>query len=143
MLIKGDGNLKESNFQLMGKPRITKILFETNNQFNFEDGVSLEVNNNVQVIKNSDKQENDSIVVFRMEIFQSRDLSDVPFKINLEIEGNFKWDDVLAKDTCQLDSMLKQNAPAILYSYLRPIITLITVEANMPPLVIPLMNFYE
>ena len=38
---------------------------------------------------------------------------------------------------------LNENAPAILYSYLRPMITTITVDANLPPLVIPLMNFRE
>jgi len=39
--------------------------------------------------------------------------------------------------------MLRQNAPAALFSYLRPIVTQITVEANIPPLVLPLMNFTE
>jgi preprotein translocase subunit SecB len=39
--------------------------------------------------------------------------------------------------------MLRQNAPAALFSYLRPIVTQISIEANMPPLILPLMNFTE
>lgn len=41
-------------------------------------------------------------------------------------EGLFEWD----KD-------LEENPPAILYSYLRPIITTTSIDANLPPLVIP------
>ena len=67
----------------------------------------------------------------------------MPFQINVEIEGYFNWDDELEKNAVLLDAMLKQNAPAILFSYVRPLITLLTVEADMPPLVIPLMNFKE
>ena len=143
MHIEGGVSLKESRFQLVGKPKITKILFETNKEFVFKDKVQLEMNNNIHIIKNSDEQKNDSIIVLNIGIFASKNLSDVPFRLDLEIEGHFMWDDKLTDDAFQLDSMLKQNAPAILYSYLRPIITLITVEANMPPLVIPLMNFFE
>jgi len=135
--------LKESSFQLVGKPGISKMLFETNKDFVFKDEVQLETDSNIHIIKNSGEQKNDSIVILKVGIFTSKSLSDVPFKMDLEIKGHFMWDDKLAEDTYQLDSILKQNAPAILYSYLRPIITLITVEANMPPLVIPLMNFSE
>jgi preprotein translocase subunit SecB len=139
---KGDVDLKESSFYLIGKPKITKILFETNKNFVFSDEVPLKVNNNVQIMKNTDAQKTESIVVLSFGVFASETLSDVPFKIDMEIEGHFGWDEKLSQST-QLKDMLRQNAPAILYSYIRPIITLITVEANMPPLVIPLMNFCE
>ena len=68
-------------------------------------------------------------------------MEEVPFQFNMEIEGLFTWTEELGEKEELLETMLSQNAPAILYSYLRPLITLITVEADMPPLVIPLMNF--
>ena len=135
--------MKESSFQLVGKPQVTKVQFEVNKEYFFEKEVALEISNNVRVIKNKDEQKQDSIVVLSIGIFSSEEHTDVPFKISIEIQGCFIWDEKLAKDTVQLDAMLRQNAPAALYSYLRPIITLITVEANMPPLVLPLMNFIE
>lgn len=119
------------------------MLFEANKEFVFKNEVQLEMNNNIHITKNSDGQKYDSLVTLSIGIFTSKNLSDVPFRMNIEVDGHFIWDEKLAEDTLQLDSMLKQNAPAILYSYLRPIITLITIEANMPPLVIPLMNFCE
>jgi len=135
--------LKESSFQLIGKPQITMVQFEINKEYNFEKEIALEINNNIRIIKNEDDQKNDSIVILKICIFPSEEIKDVPFKMSIEIQGCFIWDESLAKDTLQLDALLRQNAPAVLYSYLRPIITLITVEANMPPLVLPLMNFIE
>lgn len=135
--------MKESSFQLVAKPQLIKVLFEINKDFVFEKEVALELSNNVRVLKNSNEQKKDSIVTLNIDIFPSKELADVPFKINIEIQGCFTWDETLVKDTVQLDALLRQNAPAALYSYLRPFITLITVEANMPPLVLPLMNFTE
>ena len=135
--------MKESNFQLIGKPKVTKMSYESNKKYIFKDELVLELNNNIQVIKSNDKEIHESIVVLNVGIFTSKDISSVPFQINIEIEGRFKWDDKLEGTPEILEIMLTQNAPAILYSYIRPIITLITVEGNMPPLVIPLVNFCE
>lgn len=135
--------MKESSFQLIGKPQITMVQFEINKEYIFEKEVALDINNNIRVIKNKDEQKNDSIVILKICIFSSEEIKNVPFKMSIDIQGCFTWNESLAKDTLQLDVLLRQNAPAALYSYLRPIITLITVEANMPPLVLPLMNFVE
>lgn len=135
--------MKESNFQLIGKPKVLKMSYESNKEYVFKDELVLELNNNIQVSKSDDKEIHESIIVLNVGIFTLKDISSVPFQINIEIEGHFKWDDELEGTPEILEIMLKQNAPAILYSYIRPIITLITVEGNMPPLVIPLVNFRE
>lgn len=132
--------MKESSFQLIGKPKIIKVFYETNKNFIFDKEVSLKISNNVKIAKSLDQKKRESIVILSFGIFSDEDLSDVPFKMNMEIEGCFIWNEKLDNDS-RLDDLLRQNAPAVLYSYLRPIITLITIEANMPPLVIPLMNF--
>jgi len=134
--------LKESNFQLIRKPKVNVFSFETNREFEFDE-ISLEINNNIHIIKGADELSKEATVILELGIFTLKNFEEVPFKINIEIEGNFKWDDVLKKDEELLETLLKQNAPAILYSYVRPLITLITVEANMPPLVIPLINFQK
>jgi preprotein translocase subunit SecB len=135
--------MKESSFQLIGKPQVTNIRFEVNKDYIFNKEVTLEINSNIRVLRNSREQKKESIVILSIGIFSSKELPDVPFKLDIEIQGCFAWDGVLDNDTAQLESMLRQNAPAALFSYLRPIVTLITVEANMPPLVLPLMNFIE
>jgi len=135
--------LKESNFQLIGKPRITNLQYSTNKDFVFGNDLKLQINNQIQVIHGEDEDQHEALEVLNLGVFRTAEFKDVPFVINLEIEGLFKWDEHLEKKKDMLEIMLKQNAPAILYGYLRPIITFVTVEANMPPLVIPLMNFNE
>jgi len=135
--------LKESNFQLIGKPKVNSMSYETNKKFNFTDELPLEISNNVQIIRCEDVHSEEAIVVLEIGIFVSKEFENVPFKISMEIEGHFRWNDILKENEKLLATMLQSNAPAILYGYLRPLITLITVEANMPPLVIPLMNFID
>jgi len=133
--------LKESKFQLISKPRIIKSQFELSKGFDFDaDGeVTLEIENNISII--STEKDTEAIVVLTLDVFKNRDIAKVPFQMQMIIEGHFRWNEEVHSNKSQLEGMLKENAPAILYSYLRPIITLMTVEGNLPPLVIPLMNF--
>ncbi|MCT4606063.1 MAG: protein-export chaperone SecB [Marinisporobacter sp.] len=133
--------MKESKFQLIGKPRVTKSLFEISEKFDSDGELTLEIENNVKIIQ----AENDieAMVILTLEIFKTNDFEKVPFKMDMTIEGHFGWSEELKDNKTQLEVMLKENAPAILYSYLRPLITLLTVEGNLPPLVIPLMNFRD
>ena len=135
--------MKESNFKIDGKPKLIQIKFETNKEYDFEDAIALEINNSVNVIRNSDGNPHQAIVNLTVGVFSTKELKEVPFKIEMAIEGSFTWDEDLQKNTKLLNNMLKQNSPAILYRYLRPLITMITAEADMPPLVTPLMNFVE
>lgn len=138
---KGEIELKTSNFQLINKPKVTKCFFEVNKEFDFTGEVPLEIDNNVKIGRNPDKEKVEAMVVLNLGFFTKSDFDKVPFKIEMEVEGIFRWDEDLKNNRSRLESLLKENAPAILYSYLRPIITQMTVEANLPPLIIPLMNF--
>lgn len=134
--------MKPSSFQLINKPRVIKKIFQVNKDYDFSGEVLLEIDKNVKVTKMSD-EEMVAIVTLNLRFFQSKDLKEVPFKLEMEIEGMFGWDNELKENPIQLEDLLKENAPAILYSYLRPIITTTSIDANLPPLVIPLMNFRE
>ncbi len=134
--------MKPSNFQLIGKPRITKNVFTLNKKFNFEGEVSLEIDSDIK-IEESTEENMASIVTLNLKFFKNSDFKRAPFNLELEIEGTFGWDENLDQSGDQLKILLKENSPAILYSYLRPIITGISINANLPPLVIPLMNFRE
>jgi preprotein translocase subunit SecB len=135
--------MQESVFQLVGKPRIKKFDFELNEEYKLDGEIKLDMNNNIQINKGVDENAQQARVTLSIGIFESIKIDEVPFKIMVDIEGRFKWNKTLEENEEMLELMLKQNAPAILYSYVRPIITIITVEANLPPLVIPLMNFQE
>ena len=133
--------MKESNFQLVGKPRMTSLQYSTNKEFEFGNELSIQIDNQIQIMNVEGEYGREALVILNLSVFKSAEFKDVPFSISVKIEGLFKWDEDLESKKELLDIMLKQNAPAVLYGYLRPMITLVTVEANMPPLVIPLMNF--
>jgi len=63
---------------------------------------------------------------------------DMPFLARVGIEGVFVFEDI----ENQLE-MMKTNATAILFPYLRASLTQLTVLANIPPLVIPTYNIIE
>lgn len=132
--------MKPSNFQLMEKPSVTKNIFMINKDFDFQGEVSLEIDSDIRVIDEIGIPMA-SIVVLNLKFFKNSEFKNVPFSLEIEIEGVFGWDEDLEKNPEQLEVLLRNNSPAILYSYLRPIITTTSVDANLPPLVIPLMDF--
>ena len=136
--------MKESSLQLVGKPKINSVSYETNKKFKFSNQeLELKIDHHISVSKGSGEHSQEAIVVLNIGFFTIEEFETVPFRISMEIEGHFKWTDELEKDSANLEKVLTQNAPAILYTYSRPFITLITFEADMPPLVIPLINFQD
>ena len=73
-------------------------------------------------------------------IFRIKETSDAPFMMNICIEGVFSmpnWD----KDESRL--LMISNTVAILFPYLRSLVTIITANANVPPYTLPVMNINE
>lgn len=139
---KGVVRLKPSSFQLINKPRVTKNMFQVNKDYDFTGEVLLEIDKNIKVTEVSN-EEMVAMVTLNLMFFKDKDFKEVPFKLELEIEGLFGWEKELEENPTQLEILLRENAAAILYSYLRPIITTTSIDANLPPLVIPLMSFRE
>lgn len=136
--------MKESALQLIGKPKINSFTYETNKNYKVIDTkLKVNIKQDILISKGKENESQRAVVILRLGIFTAMDFKTVPFKMELEVEGYFKWDDDLAKKEKVLKKMLEENAPAILYTFVRPFITLITFEANIPPLVIPLLNFKQ
>lgn len=137
MLRKGDFILRESNFQLIGKPKIVNLTFEANPDFSDDFEINLDVKSEISVA-----HIDEMCASVRLELQFFKELTpEIPFILKILAQAEFEWDEELEANEKTLEIMLSENAPAIIYSYLRPFITTITIEANFPPLVIPLMNF--
>ena len=92
----------------------------------------MSLNNNI------DKKSTNEAVV-ELEIKIGEDSSEFPFFINLIIGAHFKLDGEI--QGISFDKLLEINAPTVLLSYARPIISLITTQAGMKPLNLPFLNF--
>lgn len=132
--------MKESSFQFTN-PLLLKIDFKINDKCNFEkfDG-NINPDISLKIVKEEDlldQKSNSSPVKLKITI----DNIEYPFILDMEIAAIFKWDESINEDKIQ--NLLNVNAPALLLSYARPIITNITQQSGLPPYNIPFMNFTE
>lgn len=65
--------------------------------------------------------------------------SSTPFYVEAEEEAHFRWDNDTI-DECQVQLLLKQNAVALLLSYIRPIIVGVTAASPFPAYNLPFIN---
>lgn len=67
--------------------------------------------------------------------------NELPFNIKVTLEGSFKYNASEDEANIGLDELLKKNATAILFPYLRAIVSQLTSMGNeYQPLLIPAMN---
>lgn len=129
--------MQKSNFKFKN-PKLTQLEFKINKGYRANDMLTLDIKDQIVVKKTS---ETSASVILKLEVFREEDFNDVPFIINIEMQGDFSWGSDMKEDIVNV--LLKQNAPAVLLSYIRPYITTITTGSGYPPLVLPLMNFVE
>ncbi len=123
--------MKESKFQFIN-PKLDKLIFSNNENYKEREDKklhsSIKVNNQIIDDKNA-------IVKLTIEIGGKEDFI---FYINMEMSVKFNWKDI---NENEIDAFLEVNAPALLLSYARPIIANVTMQAGLPPINLPFMNF--
>lgn len=129
--------MRNSDFQLDSQ-RILKTEFELNPGFKIPKDFPINLSGKTEVKQLSDAN---AIVVFNFSVFGAEPLEKVPFKISVSIEGIFSWNDSI--DKIHLRNYLNYNAPSVLLSYVRSVVSMITAYAGLPKVMIPLINFYE
>ena len=129
--------MKKSMFQFKN-PHIEKISFEINNNIPFEDDIPLGIN--VQTCLSD--EENMALVKLTLTVWKidedSKQLKNSIY-FNGCIVSEFKWDRKIEN----VENMLKVNGGAVLLSYLRPVVSSLTMQAGIKPLHIPLIDFTE
>lgn len=81
-------------------------------------------------------------VYLSMEI-DSTDEHLIPFQLKVALVGHFtiKSSEDISSDT--KEHIIKQNTISILFPFLRSIVASLTTNANIPTLLLPVMNFIE
>ncbi|WP_346877600.1 protein-export chaperone SecB [Clostridium sp. UBA5712] len=109
---------------------IDEIYFknEYNNEESFE--LDFEIDSNVEF-----DDANNFVLKLNTHIFQKQE--NAPFRMNVKIIGIFEIDDV--EDNLRLE-IAEKNAVAILFPYVRALISNYTAVANVSPLILPPIN---
>ena len=113
--------------------KVKKVFFEINEKFE-DESVSIEFipSSNVLV----DRLANIMTVDLEVKVFPDPYKKNYPFSMDIVIEGVFRVLDEEEDDILKY----KTNAIAILFPYIRSIITTYTAAANVAPLILPTIN---
>ncbi|QHI73813.1 protein-export chaperone SecB [Aminipila terrae] len=128
--------MKNSDFQF-NNPRLTNFEFNFNRDADFDKSKDFTLETNFDININNIKGKNKSIVELSILVTEKNGF----FTIKAEIGSSFSWNDSV--DSTVLDVLLKQNAPALLVSYLRPIIVNITNYSPIGAIDLPFIDFTE
>ena len=126
--------MKESFFKLRSQ-FTEEIIFKKNSDFK-DRKIKLKFSHRLE-IKNIDEGSSNVKLIFN--IFTEEELAESPFFISITQSGKFEYPSNLDKNN--LENLLNINAPAVLLSYIRGLISQITAFSGYPALIIPLINF--
>lgn len=129
-------NVKESTFQFTN-PTLVGLEYDYSEKFSEEKEKEVTINLDMSVTVGRIKDSNEARVTLTLILGEKSE--QVPFYIKAVETAMFKWDDGLNDNV--LDKLLRQNAPSLLLSYLRPIITQITAASPVDAYNIPYINF--
>ncbi len=121
---------KYKSMLIFQKYVVDKVIFERNNDFDFSQKAKIEFSIN----KKTDKTENKMIVNLNTKIFENAKENNYPFEMEVSITGFFE----IENDSKEID--FEPNAIAILYPYIRAIVSTYTASANVSSLILPVIN---
>ena len=110
---------------------VDEVYFKVNDLF--EQGTE-KININVNIIPDVKIEGNSMDVTLITNVFEDAEKNNYPFEMKIKITGKF-----LTKDENNLHKFRK-NAIAILYPYVRAIVSTYTASANIAPLILPAIN---
>ena len=125
--------MNRSKFQF-SNPELEKIEFLVNQNFNEEkyNGIAMQSNVEVQMLDGDE-----AVVKLTLSIGNSTDSQ--PFSICVKMGASFTWDKSVEIEKAK--QLLNINAPAVLLSYIRPIVSSMTNSSKYPTLNIPFIDF--
>lgn len=125
--------MKKSKFQF-SNPNLLKLVFEINPNFDEELFESLKLESQTKIIKT--QGQNKANVEMCLDIGGMK--KEYPFAIKIIMASDFMWEDEL--EEALVDKLLKANAPSLILSYMRPIISNITNNSKYSVFNLPFLD---
>ncbi len=114
--------------------KVNKIEFENNDEYAGEE-VDIDFNIGTEIHISEDDEE--MVVILKTNIFEPKEGKVYPFRMFVEVEGYFK-SNFEGKE--QEIAQYGKNAVAILFPYVRALVSTFTANANVTPLILPTVN---
>lgn len=114
---------------------VNKVEFYDNKHFDDSPvQIDFKIEKSIEYLKDED---NTFLVTLESKIFENPRDNNYPFNMNISITGIFEID---SKDLLNIESFAEVNSVAILFPYLRSIVSTYTANANVQPLILPPIN---
>lgn len=113
---------------------VKTINFSINEDFVFPEDEPIRINPTFQ--REIHKIDDDNVIV-NLIFSINNDNNDMPFSVYADIQGVFHLENWEQPDQLPL---ITSNAVAILFPYLRTLVSMVTANANITPYVLPVMN---
>lgn len=110
--------------------------FTGNNDFSF--GNDSKVKLDIQIKKESSTKERKAQITLSLTLNNDCKIDEVPFVLKSEIVGQFAWNEEATKE--EIEHFINANAPSILLSYMRPVISNIITYSGFPAFIIPFLD---
>lgn len=114
---------------------VDEIKFKRNNKFDQSTNDTIRVNFNIK--RNKIIDENNMVIRLFVHIFEDAENNNYPFEMEVSFTGFFEISDNTGKFN------FEPNAIAILYPYVRAIVSNYTINANIGAVVLPAINVNE
>lgn len=114
---------------------VKKAIFEYNIEYE-ENEEGIDINFDIDVDFDIDSEEGELLVFLKTIIFDEPTKNNYPFRMEIELVGAFTMVSGLEKDV----NFFKANAVAILFPYVRALVSSYTANANVEPLILPTIN---
>ena len=112
------------------KYEVNEIYFRKNENYKLdENGTSIDL----KIIPIVNIRENNMNITLNVNIFENAQENNKPFEMTVKLTGYF------LTEGCKPET-LRANAIAILYPYVRAIVSTYTANANITPLILPAIN---
>lgn len=109
---------------------VNQVIFKVNDKYKEpENGVSIKMDITPKVQSKKEKMD----VTLFCDIFTDAEKNNYPFEMSICLTGIFSTEGEKAE-------VFIKNAIAILFPYLRAIVSTYTASANVPPLILPAIN---
>lgn len=116
---------------------VNSVVFHVNHKFDSESvDLDFQVGREIELVE-EDEYEHVLLVTLNVEIFRDAIERNYPFSMSISVTGIFE---VEGTHDEQKQGLAEVNAVAILFPYIRALVTTFTANANVNPLVLPPIN---
>lgn len=130
--------MRTSEFQF-SNPTLSELQFYISDTYN-PDTDEINVNLAINVAKKR-TGEKEATVELTIEIGEKNEKA--PFYVKAVEGAAFRWEEGAFEEEEDVEKFLSINAPALLISYLRPIVSNVTMFSKYPAYNIPFINFND